>query len=176
MFFMEVDAHPLAFLITFTCYGTWLHGDARGSVDTEHNQYGTRFLDAEPQQKAAEAGTMKYPHYLLDEKRRPSVLDGILEAAQRRHWKLFAVQVRSNHVHVVVQATQSAERVLADCKAFASKHLNLAFPEEREQKRWTRHGSTRYLWQDHHLEAAIDYVLHQQGEPMTVYSSSADQS
>src|SRR2546428_5625205 len=24
---------PLAFLITFRCYGTWLHGDDRGSVN-----------------------------------------------------------------------------------------------------------------------------------------------
>jgi hypothetical protein len=28
---------PLAYLITFRCYGTWLHGDDRGSVDREHN-------------------------------------------------------------------------------------------------------------------------------------------
>jgi hypothetical protein len=24
---------PLAYLITFRCYGTWLHGDKRGSID-----------------------------------------------------------------------------------------------------------------------------------------------
>ena len=24
---------PLAYLITFRCYGTWLHGDQRGSID-----------------------------------------------------------------------------------------------------------------------------------------------
>ena len=24
---------PLAYFITFTCYGNWLHGDERGSVD-----------------------------------------------------------------------------------------------------------------------------------------------
>jgi hypothetical protein len=29
----------LAPLITFRCYGTWLHGDDRGSVDRFHNQY-----------------------------------------------------------------------------------------------------------------------------------------
>jgi len=36
---------PLAYLITFTTYGTWLHGDPRGSVDREHNVWGTPFLD-----------------------------------------------------------------------------------------------------------------------------------
>jgi hypothetical protein len=31
---------PLAYLITFRSYGTWLHGDPRGSVDRFHNVYG----------------------------------------------------------------------------------------------------------------------------------------
>ena len=30
---------PLAHLITFRCYGSWLHGDVRGSVDLLHNRY-----------------------------------------------------------------------------------------------------------------------------------------
>ncbi len=32
---------PLAYLITIRCYGTWLHGDERGSVDRKYNRYGT---------------------------------------------------------------------------------------------------------------------------------------
>ena len=32
---------PLAYLISFRAYGTWLHGDRRGSVDRFHNRYGT---------------------------------------------------------------------------------------------------------------------------------------
>src|SRR5262249_42685946 len=35
---------PLAYLITFRCYGTWLHGDERGSTDRHRNQYGTPFI------------------------------------------------------------------------------------------------------------------------------------
>jgi hypothetical protein len=35
------DHTPLAFLITWRTYGTWLHGDSRGSVDRAHNRYGT---------------------------------------------------------------------------------------------------------------------------------------
>jgi hypothetical protein len=34
---------PLAYFFTFRAYGTWLHGDERGSVDRFHNQYGTPF-------------------------------------------------------------------------------------------------------------------------------------
>jgi hypothetical protein len=28
---------PLGYLITFRCYGTWLHGDDRGSIDRKAN-------------------------------------------------------------------------------------------------------------------------------------------
>src|ERR1019366_10599368 len=35
---------PLAFFITFTTYGTWLHGRAPGSVDRQHNIPDTPFL------------------------------------------------------------------------------------------------------------------------------------
>ncbi|HEU5233035.1 MAG TPA: hypothetical protein VFU50_09255 [Terriglobales bacterium] len=35
------ESVPLAYLIIFRSYGTWLHGDPRGSVDRFHNQYGT---------------------------------------------------------------------------------------------------------------------------------------
>ena len=27
---------PIGYLVTFRCYGTWLHGDERGSFDRHH--------------------------------------------------------------------------------------------------------------------------------------------
>ena len=29
----DENEFPLAYLITFRCYGTWVHGDERGSMD-----------------------------------------------------------------------------------------------------------------------------------------------
>jgi len=38
--FQDRNEH-LAYLITFRCYGTWLHGDERGSIDRRtYNRYG----------------------------------------------------------------------------------------------------------------------------------------
>jgi len=31
---------PLAVFFTFRTYGTWLHGDERGSIDRNNNLYG----------------------------------------------------------------------------------------------------------------------------------------
>jgi hypothetical protein len=45
---LEFSAAPLAYLITFNTYGSWLHGDRRGSVDRFHNRYGTPRVGANP--------------------------------------------------------------------------------------------------------------------------------
>jgi len=36
---------PLTYLITFRCYGTWLHGAQRGSIDRFHNRYKSPYIE-----------------------------------------------------------------------------------------------------------------------------------
>ena len=45
---------PLAYFLTWTCYGIWLHGDERGSVDDEHAILGMPFVAASPPRVQAE--------------------------------------------------------------------------------------------------------------------------
>lgn len=33
-------SEPVAFFLTWSAYGNWLHGDTKGSVDRNHNSYG----------------------------------------------------------------------------------------------------------------------------------------
>ncbi len=40
----NTDRDPLGYLITFRAYGTWLHGDSRGSVDRFHNRYASPLI------------------------------------------------------------------------------------------------------------------------------------
>lgn len=157
---------PLAYFITFTCYGTWLHGDDRGSVDVEHNKPGTPVLPPDPDRHAREASALVEPPYFLDQPRRRVTLEAMCESARRKGWTLHAVHVRSNHIHVVVTALGPPERVMNDLKTAASRRLNKAFPAEQGRKRWTRHGSTRYLWTEESVARKVHYVLHKQGEPM----------
>lgn len=35
---------PLAYFISFRSYGTWLHGDKRGSIDRFHNRYKSPYM------------------------------------------------------------------------------------------------------------------------------------
>ena len=36
---------------------------------------------------------------------------------------------------------------------------------------WARHGSTRYLWKEAEVEAAIQYVVNEQGLPIAVFKN-----
>ena len=164
----------LAYFITFTTYGTWLHGRAPGSVDREHNVPDTPFLAPDVNRENARREQMRQPEYVLDEARRQVVLRTILEVAKHRKWKVWAVHVRTNHVHVIVTATAKPEKIMIDFKAWASRRLREAFGEDADRDRWTQHGSTRYLWDDPAVSNAIGYVLDEQGESMARFDGSSE--
>jgi REP element-mobilizing transposase RayT len=162
---------PLAYLITFTTYGTWLHGRDPGSVDREHNVPGTPLLAVDPAFEAANRQRLRQEPCLLDAPRRAVVLRTIREVAAHRGWKLWAIHVRTNHVHIVVTATPKPEKVMADFKAWASRRLREVCGEPADRDRWTQHGSTRYLNKEASLAAAIAYVVDEQGEALACFDS-----
>ena len=165
---------PLAYFITFTTYGVWLHGRDTGSVDKEHNQPGVSFLPPDPIRETEMRGNMREAPYLLDDHRRPVVLETIQEVARHRRWQLHACHVRTNHVHIVVAADAKPEKVMSDFKAYASRRLKERLGESADCKRWTQHGSTRYLWNEEQLSAAVEYTVHGQGAPLIVIDGRVD--
>src|SRR5262245_7215035 len=162
---------PLAYFITFTTYGTWLHGRAPGSVDREHNVPGMPYLPEDGDLEREMSSAMRQEPYFLDEWRRKIVLRTIKEVAEHRNWKLWGVHVRTNHVHVVITAPCNPEKVMVDLKAWSSRRLREACNESSERDRWTQHGSTRYLNDEASFDGAMKYVIDEQGEPMDVYDS-----
>lgn len=60
------------------------------------------------------------------------------------------------------------ERLLIDLKAYASRRLQEQGLDAPGRRRWSRHGSTKYLWTPEHLEAAIRSVVEEQGVPLAV--------
>ncbi len=159
----------MRYFLTFACYGAHLHGDESGSVDRRHNLVGTRSLAPDPHRAAAERRSMNRPAYDLDNNRRAVVLETIREVCGIRGWNLLAAHVRSNHVHLIVEAEVSPEKVMNDCKAYASRALHHCDSDARGRKRWARHGSTRWLWTEQDVRDAIRYVVDEQGAPMSVF-------
>ena len=157
---------PLAYLITFRCYGTWLHGDTRGSVDREHNVYGTPFLPRNEAREDEERLRLKHAPVILDEARRLIVEQTIPQVCQHRGWTLRASNVRTNHIHIVVSAQCRPEKALNDFKAYCTRRMKEAGAWKSETSPWAEHGSKRYLWKEENVARAIDYVLNHQGDAL----------
>ena len=158
-------AQPLAYLITFRCYGTWLHGDGRGSIDRRiYNRYGTPDMPANKKILADEKGELRAPVLLLTPSQREIVELAIREVCEHRRYLLSAVNVRTNHVHSVVSAACKPEHIMDSFKSYATRKLRGADLLEPDIRPWARHGSTAYLWTEERVRRAIEYVKYGQGD------------
>src|SRR5579863_3914887 len=102
----------MTYLITFACYGCHLHGDEFGSVDKQHNLPGSRTLEADPRRVCMERRRMDQTPYGMDGRRRDAVPASMRERCSNSGWKLLAAHVRTNHVHLVMEAEDKPERVM----------------------------------------------------------------
>jgi REP element-mobilizing transposase RayT len=146
-----------------------LHGDEDGSVDRGHRLFGGPVVEMDAVREEAERRLMDQAPYLLDADRRAHVLESLGENCAYHGWILLAAHVRSTHVHAVVDAGVQPEKILSVFKAYASRRLTLGGFDAAGRKRWSRHGSTRWLWTDDDVRSAIQYVVDEQGEAMAVF-------
>jgi REP element-mobilizing transposase RayT len=159
----EENQFPIAYLLTFRTYGTWLPGDSRGSYDREKNIHGSKRIEPNVPLRERMSDLTEAP-VLLSESQRTIVYAAITEVCEHRLYGLRAVNVRSNHSHAVVSAQFPPEKIVNDFKAYATRALRREWQFKSDEKIWARGASTRYLWRPKHVIAAVDYVLYSQGE------------
>ncbi len=147
-------SEPLAYHITWRTHGSWLPGDSRGWV--KHNILGIK--EAGPALEQHARSLMKHEAIALTHDQRDVVEATIREHCRIRQWELHAINVRTNHVHVVVSANVHPEKIMAELKAWCSRRLNEA-TEHPPDKWWAGHGSTKWINDTRYLEEAIRYVL-----------------
>jgi REP element-mobilizing transposase RayT len=158
---------PLAYLITFRCYGTWLHGDERGSVNRFNNQYKTSYLP--PQKKWIEINRqrLKGDAVTLNAPQRSCVEKAIRDTCLIRQWRLNAINVRTNHVHTVVSiGLIKPEKALNAFKANSTREMRQNDFWKYQHSPWADKGSKRYLWNERSVEMAVDYVINGQGDEL----------
>ncbi|MCY7376292.1 MAG: transposase [Pyrinomonadaceae bacterium] len=161
---------PLAHLITFRCYGTWLHGDERGSVDRFHNQYKSSYIPPNAEWQKANAGKLKGGAVILSAEQRISVEHTIREVCNFRAWLLRAVNVRTNHVHIVVSIGDAkSENALNSFKAYSTKKMREKSLWNRENSPWSDKGSKRNLWNERSINLAVEYVIDGQGGELPAF-------
>ena len=163
---------PFGLFITWTCYGTWLPGDQRGYVsDTprpdapytrKKNVPGTPYSadDAYTHNRARQR--QKSSTAELSREQAGVVVEGLVEAAAGRQWRILRAAVMYGHVHVVITGCPDdgpqVRRVLkGTTQARLSKHVG------RPRRWWTKGGSDRYLHGEAAICAKVDYVAQQEG-------------
>ncbi len=161
----ETNDFPLAYLITFRTYGTWLHGDERSSVRRNRKSpKESRLIPINIPLKQAMESEMDAPPVLLNQEQRNVVEIAIREVCDSRSHRLHAVNARTNHVHAVVSAQCRPERLADALKAYATRRLRELELIDKNVQIWARGRSRRYLWKPRHVAAAVDYVLYGQGD------------
>ena len=158
---------PLAYLITFRCYGTWLHGDERGSIDRSHNVYKSPRLAPNQKWHQHNKQTLKNEPVSLNTEQRICVEKAIRETCDKRQWTLEAINVRTNHVHTVVKiGTKSPDSALNGFKANATRQMREDGCWKSPNTPWADKGSKRHLWNERSVGLAIFYVMNEQGEEL----------
>jgi len=155
---------PLGYLITFRSYGTWLHGDERGSIDRFHNRYKSPYLPRSDRRRDINQSKLKSKSVTLNGKQRQSADHAVREVCDVRRWLLHALNVRTNHVHLVVSIGKiRPEHALNTLKAYATRRMREDGNWRQAHSPWADKGSKRHLWNERSMALAIDYVLNGQG-------------
>src|SRR5437667_2099297 len=133
---------PLAYLITFRCYGTWLHGDERGSYRRNYRLLsGVSYIPPGPGLQSAERQQIKHTPIRLNKRKRAIVEQAVREVCKHRRFAMRAINVRTNHVHSVVSASRYPEPILDAFKSYSTRALRAAGLLGADVKPWARHGS-----------------------------------
>jgi REP element-mobilizing transposase RayT len=158
---------PLAFFITFRSYGTWLHGDERGSVNRFRNKYKSRRLPPDQRWIETNRQRLKGAIVTLNAAQRSCVEEAVHETCRIRGWALQTINVRTNHVHTVVSiGVKKPEIALNAFKANATRKMRERSCWKNDMSPWAAKGSQRYLWNERSVARAIDYVLYGQGDEL----------
>ena len=168
----EENPFPIAYLITFRTYGTWLHGDPEGSVQRGiggSKSSASRSVNIPLREKMSEE--LRHAPTVLNDRQRELVRAAIVEVCEYREYELKALNVRSNHTHAVISKWIKPEKIVNDLKAYSTRKLRTEGEFGGEAKIWSRGRSTRYLWKPRNVEAAVEYVLYSQGDvpPETIF-------
>src|SRR5262249_26804305 len=149
--------YPLAWYLTWTTYGTWLHGDARGSNSR------SGYVPPNPTIEAQERRLLTGEPVILSDTHRTVVKDAIVKECETQKWPVHAINVRTNHVRIVLSANRDGKFSRAHLKAIASaahsdhEHLPIAGSDGR-RKWWTEKGNIVEVETENDLDAVVVYV------------------
>ena len=179
-----MDRH---WLLSNTCYGTWLPGHQAGFVGhvrehrpneppedrrVIHNLPGTPYDEEMDSLYRKSRELMKGSPIYLQTAHAELMLKQIRETAQFRGWEIYAVAVMFNHFHIVVGVKGDPEpsKILGDFKSWCTRRLCELFSKPASGTWWTEGGSKRKLPNEEALKGGINYVIYDQPDPLLTWS------
>jgi REP element-mobilizing transposase RayT len=140
----------IAYMITWTTYGTWLQGDERRYVKDGQT------LDPNPNLKKSNLSSLKQQITKLTSQQKITAQNAILEEAKRINHKIHAIAVYSNHIHIV------AENNHMPISQMVSRYKNVATAALKRTgfnaKLWTKGYDKRFCFTEEQLKQKIEYV------------------
>ena len=137
-------------MITWTTYGTWLQGDAKGFVADGEVRGENIAL------KKSNIGSLTRAAVRLGRREKEIVRDAILEAAKRFEQKILSIAVYSNHVHIVCEYVDVPIDVIVGYYKNAGR---VALQKSGFEGRvWTRGFDKRFCFNEKELKARIKYI------------------
>ena len=150
---------PIAFFVTWTVYGTYLQGDIRG---WRRRRRGGQ--PPQPQLAEWRRDRLKHEVVLLSSSQRVVVEQECQRHCDHRGWRMWAVNARSNHVHIVVTAPGQSGRTVRDqLKANCTRGLREQWAVFHDRPVWTVGGDWECINSEDDLESVGQYVVEGQG-------------
>ena len=137
-----------------------------------YNKYGQPTIPVSSSLVEDEKLLQKFDSFLLTDEQRLVVESTIKEVGRNREYDLYASNVRTNHVHSVVHALRPPEKIVEAFKSYSTRNLRNAKLISSDDKVWSRHASTRYLWKESSVYRAVEYVLYGQGDEFPNFDES----
>lgn len=171
-------------LLSWTTYGTWLPGPARGCV--EAGQQNAPTGDPLPEPDAALSArrrrALKWPAVRLDAAQRTVIQQELVRVSALRRFTCHAVVIAPDHVHLVLSFEdddRDLERLVQLIKGSLARALSVAAGDPPassvsgaplpHHKWWTRQYSSRPIMDSRALARIIERLRSHRGEETRVW-------
>jgi REP element-mobilizing transposase RayT len=172
---------PVALFLTWTTYGTWLPGDARGHVSNsrnpaggfrrKQNRPGTPYAAGDAYTRQRAQSLQKWATVWLTESNAVIVANSLVRISLEHEWIILRASIMPNHLHAVLTGCPmkgaTVRRIL---KGNAQADLSAAVGESRRW--WTAGGSDRVRHGERSIQATVQYVANQPGKLVEIIDNT----
>ena len=141
----------IAYMLTWTTYGTWLQGDERGYCKDG------KTLAANSGLYNSNYNSLKHKPVYLSDQQRDVAKNGIHKEAKRIGQHVYALTVRNNHIHLILEKTE--DTIESTAHRYKRTATHVLRKEGVKGNVWTKGYDKRYCFNRDDLNARIEYVL-----------------